>query len=120
MRHFAFCLAVVLAAGTTAGMAQDIGGNYIVQGKGGDGSSYSGTAEITPTSNTTCRIVWTTGGQTSEGICMRYENAFAAGYTLGNEVGLAIYEVLADGTLQGTWTLAGQGGAGVEVLTPAR
>lgn len=92
--------------------------SYNVQGTNLDGSSYGGTATITLTSDTTCVIEWQTGGSTSSGICMKYQNAFAAGYVLGDDIGLVIYEIMGDGSLRGQWTIAGSNGVGAEILTP--
>jgi hypothetical protein len=113
-------LATALFCALTAvpAAAQSIGGSYDVAGTNFDGSPYSGTAEITLTSETTCIIEWSTGSTTSEGICMRNDSAFAAGYVLGNEIGLVVYKVMPDGSLHGLWTLAGRDGNGTEVLTP--
>jgi len=97
--------------------AQDIGGTYDVEGTNHNGTTYGGTATITLTSDTTCEIVWDTGS-TSNGICSRNGDAFAAAYVLGEAVGLVIYKVLPDGSLNGLWTIAGQGGTGTEILTP--
>ncbi len=97
--------------------AQDIGGSYDVEGTNHNGTTYGGTATITLTSDTTCEIVWETGN-TSNGICSRNGDSFAAAYVLGDAVGLVIYKVLPDGSLNGLWTIAGQGGTGTEVLTP--
>jgi hypothetical protein len=109
---------VVMLVGSA--VAQEIGGRYQVQGTNFDGSPYRGTATITLTSDTTCRIAWSVG-TTSEGICMRNRNAFSAAYQMSNgRVGLAIYRILDDGTLEGVWTLAGQNGSGREVLVPMR
>jgi hypothetical protein len=108
---------LLLAALAAPVSAQDIGGRYQVQGKNANGTSYSGVAEITATSENTCRIVWDTGS-TSSGICMRNQNAFAAGYVLGDKVGLVIYEVMPDGSMEGLWTVADQPGVGVENLYP--
>ena len=55
--------------------------------------------EITLTSETTCAIHWVTGGSTSDGICSRNGDAFAAAYVLGDAFGLVVYKVLEDGTL---------------------
>jgi len=33
-------------------------------------------------------------------------------------VGLVIYKVNDDGSMEGLWTIAGQGGTGTETLTP--
>lgn len=102
-----------------AAAAQTVGGQYNVQGTNPDGSSYSGTAEITPSSNSTCRMSWNTGS-TSKGVCMLANKAFAASYRMGNSFGLVVYELQPDGILKGVWTVADQNGAGTEVLTPAR
>lgn len=110
--------AAVLAAGISAASAQSIGGEYSVEGTNLDGSSYKGDAVITLTSDTTCVIQWKTGSTTSDGICSRNDDAFAAGYVLGNSYGLVIYKVQEDGTMQGLWTIQGQNGTGSETLTP--
>jgi hypothetical protein len=105
---------------TTPAAAQNVGGRYQVIGKNFNGSPYSGTAEIVVTSPTTCRIAWVTGGTTSRGICMRNGIAFSAGYVLNGKVGLVIYELKNDGTLDGLWTIADQEGVGGERLVPIR
>ena len=112
-------LAILMTAAATAAWAQDIGGRYTVQGTNFDGSPYSGTAEITATSENTCRIEWDTG-TTSSGICMRNNTTFAAGYALGGVVGLVIYEVMPDGSMQGVWTVADRTGVGTENLIPSQ
>ncbi|CAN5313365.1 hypothetical protein BH10PSE7_BH10PSE7_21330 [soil metagenome] len=110
--------ALALVLGASGALAADVGGAYTVKGTNFDGSPYSGTAEITVTSNTTCGINWVTNSTTSKGFCMLKNDAFAAAYVLGNDVGLIIYNVGEDGTLDGIWTIAGKDGAGTEVLTP--
>ena len=100
--------------------AQSIGGNYAVEGTNLDGSPYSGTAEVTLTSETTCTIHWVTGSSTSDGICSRNGDAFAAAYVLGDAIGLVVYKVMEDGTLDGLWTIAAQEGSGTEKLKPAK
>lgn len=116
MRHIAVLTASLLFAG--ASLAQEVVGTYAVEGTNPDGSTYTGMAEITPLSDVTCEVVWTTNGQESTGICMRYHNAFAAAYALNDDIGLLIYEIMPDGTMQGTWTIAGSDGVGTEVLIP--
>lgn len=123
MKRLVGVWAAVLVAASLAlpGLAQEnVGGRYRVSGTNFDGSKYSGTAEITVTSDNTCRIVWVTGGSTSSGICMRNGTSFAAGYQLGDSIGLVIYEIQKDGTLDGLWTLADQNGVGTERLEPVR
>ncbi len=102
----------------TTALAQDVGGKYRVAGKNADGTTYSGTAEITVTSQNTCRIVWQTGGTTSRGICMRNGTAFAASYVMGKDVGLVVYETQPDRSMRGLWTIVDQSGLGSEILTP--
>ena len=118
MRRTALSL-IFLAATCSFAAAQDIGGNYTVEGTNFDGSPYRGTAQIVVTTENTCRIVWNTGS-TSEGICMRYGPAFSAAYSSGNVVGLVIYEVMADGSLEGIWTVADTAGLGTEILRRAK
>ncbi len=103
-----------------AAQGGNVGGRYQVQGKNFNGSTYSGTAEITVTSNNTCRIVWVTGSTTSRGICMRNGNSVAASYVLGGKIGLVIYEQKGDGSLEGLWTIADESGVGGERLIPIR
>jgi hypothetical protein len=110
----------LFAALTLPAAAQSIGGQYTTQGTNLDGSPYSGSAEITLTSETTCEIKWATGSTEASGICMRNDGSFAAGYELNGEIGLVIYKIAADGTLSGLWTVAGKEGNGTEVLTPVK
>ncbi|MGV8938289.1 MAG: hypothetical protein ACOH2J_14295 [Allorhizobium sp.] len=103
---------------TASAVAQTVNaGKYTVEGTNLDGSSYSGTAEITLASQTTCVIEWKTGNTTSSGICMLHEDAFAAAYVLGDAIGLVVYKVTGDGTLEGAWTITGKDGSGTETLT---
>ncbi|HEY1735853.1 MAG TPA: hypothetical protein VGG12_04340 [Methylovirgula sp.] len=100
--------------------AADVGGHYTVEGTNFDGSKYSGEADITVSSNTTCHIEWKTGETASKGICMRVNDVLVAGYSLNGEVGLVAYQIKSDGVLDGIWTMADKDGAGTDVLTPAK
>ena len=117
MRLFSTILLTTMLIAPIAS-AQSIGGRYSVNGTNLDGSSYSGQARIELLSDVTCAIEWNTGGVIAEGICMRSGNVFAAAYVLQGEVGMIIYEVMPNGRLDGTWTIAGEPGVGTEVLTP--
>jgi hypothetical protein len=109
----------LLAAGTLAAAAQPIGGTYNVEGTNLNGSPYSGTAQINVLSETTCEIIWVTGGTESAGLCMRNGPAFAAFYVMDSGTfGLVIYEVFDNGVMNGLWTITGQPGVGTEILTP--
>jgi hypothetical protein len=109
-------LALVLCA--TPGTAQTVGGLYHVQGSNFDGSPYSGTANIVISGDGSCRIIWITGSTSSEGVCMQNGASVAAGYLLQKQVGVVIYDVKPNGSLDGVWTLAGRSGRGTELLTP--
>jgi hypothetical protein len=119
MRFVALAGAVAMLW-SAAATAQTIGGNYTVNGTNFDGSAYSGTAIIKPSSDSTCRIDWSTGSTTSSGFCMLANKAFAAAYKLNDSVGLVVYELQPDGSLKGYWTIADKPGAGTEALTPAK
>jgi len=110
---------LALALADTSAAAQMVGGQYRVAGTNADGSAYSGTATITPSSDSTCRISWQTGS-TASGICMVAGRSFAASYKMNGTVGLVVYEMQADGSMKGVWTIADQPGTGTEVLTPAK
>jgi len=115
----AIFLGLMLAAGVaTAAAAQSIAGRYEVHGTNPNGSTYAGTAEITQTSESTCRIAWHVGSEW-RGICMLNGGAFAAAYHSGNTSGLLIYRRGGDGTLSGVWTV-GAGANGTETLIPMR
>ena len=109
--------AMVLAA---PAFAADVGGTYRVKGTNFDGSPYGGTAVITPTGGATCRIEWKTGGTSSAGICMLAGGAVSAAYRMGEAVGLVLYKLDPDGSLNGVWTIADKMGSGTEVLTPTK
>ncbi|HEX3953814.1 MAG TPA: hypothetical protein VHW90_09605 [Stellaceae bacterium] len=119
MRTVIAALAIA-ALGSTAAFAQSVGGTYDVKGTNFDGSAYSGTAKITPSSNSTCRIEWQTGGTSSSGFCMLAGSSLAAAYKLNDSVGLVLYELQSDGSMKGVWTIADKSGAGTENLTPAK
>lgn len=116
MRQIAALAASLFLA--AAGAAHAVEGRYAVQGTNPDGSTYEGAAEIVAISEVTCEITWITGDTESTGVCMRYHNAFAAAYVLNEDIGLLIYEIMDDGSMRGTWTIAGQDGVGEEVLIP--
>ena len=51
---------------------------------------------------------------------MRNNDTFVAGYVLGSSIGLVIYEMQADGSMLGVWTVADTTGVGTENLIPMR
>lgn len=113
-------LGLLLATGlAAAASAQTVGGTYSVSGTNADGSSYTGSAEIT-VNGPACSISWQAGGSSSAGTCLLTGNAFGAAYQLGDSPGLAVYQLQPDGTLKGQWTTIGSSGVGSETLSPSK
>lgn len=98
--------------------AHAVEGVYLVEGIAFDGQPYVGEAEIVATTDVTCEVIWRVGDQESYGICMRMADAFAVAHEIEGAIGLGIYAIMPDGTLAGTWTLAGIEAVAKEVLTP--
>ena len=119
MKTAILTFALVMALATTAS-AQSVGGTYRVTGTNFDGSSYRGTATVSFISNDNCRIQWVTGSITSNGTCMRQGSTFAVGYVLRGVVGLVVYDIKSDGSIDGIWTMSDRPGHGTEMLTPTR
>ena len=117
-KTLAFAASLALLAQSTGAWAADVGGRYTVAGTNFYGSIYKGTAEITVSSNSTCRIVWHIGASDWKGICMRVNDSLAAAYQYKNTIGLVHYDIKPDGVLDGIWTMADRDGAGTDVLTP--
>lgn len=118
MKKIAFAAALLLLTAASAVSAQTVNaGKYRVEGTNLDGSTYSGTAEITLASETTCVIEWNTAGVKSSGVCMLHEDAFSAAYVLEDALGLVVYKVKRGGKLEGSWTITGKDGSGTETLT---
>ena len=114
-----FLLAALLASFSVPAMAAGFHeGLYNVDGTNLDGSPYKGTAEVKLLSDTTCQITWTTGSTSSVGLCMMMDGVVSAAYRQGDNVGVTMYHVNDDGSLDGAWTVAGQNGSGSEKLTP--
>lgn len=120
MKHFALAAAMVaLSAG--AASAQQVGGRYQVIGDNANGTGYRGVAEISGTAGGNCAIRWQIPNTPpTQGFCMRQGNVLSAAYRLGNAIGLVVYRLNDDGSLDGTWTVAGQEGVGRERLVPQR
>ena len=114
-------VAALAALGAGAAGAQQITGRYQVIGDNANGTGYRGMAEISGTVGGNCAIRWTIANTpATQGFCMRQGNVLSAAYRFGNAIGLIVYRLNDDGTLDGTWTVAGQEGVGRERLVPQR
>jgi hypothetical protein len=96
-------------------------GTYAVEGQGGDGSRYEGTAMLAPIGADTWRVIWHVGSDTAEGVAILIPQGpmLVVGYTMAGDTGVAVYAVQPDGRLLGTWTQGGAGWVGTEVMTPS-
>lgn len=115
-------VAMVLAAAFLAlpAGAQELGGVYTLEGAGPEGKgAYSGAVEVVPTGDT-ARVVWTIAGETHFGTGILYNRMFAVNFIAGDWGGIALYELLSDGSLQGLWTEDGGDWIGTEVWRPAQ
>jgi hypothetical protein len=112
-------LSAVFLVAATPIFAQDISGDYEVTGTNLDGSAYTGTANISMLSDSTCGVVWMTGADSlSSGVCMVSNGMVAVSYVMSDVMGLAVYTIGPDGALNGEWTIDGQNGTGTETLIP--
>lgn len=117
----AFGVATILVVVMGCSIASAAGfreGTYDVRGTNLDGSPYSGSAKVRLISNTTCSITWVTGSTSSSGVCMLMDGVLGVAYSDGSAVGVVMYKINADGTLDGVWTVAGKNGSGTERLIP--
>lgn len=97
-------------------------GAYDVEGRGGDGQAYSGTAMLENTGRNTWRVTWQVGPDTAQGVGLLIPEGplFVVGYVMvGREIGVVAYAVEPDGRLRGTWAQGQGGSVGHETLTPA-
>lgn len=97
--------------------AAELATTYAVKGTNPDGSTYGGTASIAMTGPQSCTFTWSIGGALTAGICARKDGALAVSYQYNGKMGVAVYTLRPDATIDGIWSLAGAPGSGREVLT---
>lgn len=96
----------VLAAMTVGADAQKSPvGRYTVEGRGPDGSTYTGTAEVAQTGET-FRVTWVIGGERFVGTAIGDNQFMSISYRSGSDTGLALLVSEGTGWL-GVWTYAG-------------
>ncbi len=119
LRRLALALPLLaaLAAVTPAAQAQR-SGVYDVTGIALDGSEYSGTLELQQVGVASFRIAWTIGGETIEGVGVVSGLTFSTAFTVGDQPGMAIYEIRPGGVLEGQWTIIGAFTTGREIARP--
>lgn len=124
MRARMVAASFLLAAGFSPAAAQDIGGRYSSEGIDPAGGKFSLTAEITMVYDNACRLRWSDG---TDAICMLNGNSLSVAYLIHGKLGLGVYELSSDGSLDGPIIDdfhgggTGKGGKiGREKLTPVR
>jgi hypothetical protein len=110
---------LIAAVSCGAAWAQTVGGIYAVSGTNPDGSTYTGTVNIT-LNGQACQISWSVGSTPATGNCLLFGNAFASYYRLNGQLGLVVYQLRSDGSLSGNWEMDAQSGVGTETLTPSK
>jgi hypothetical protein len=91
-------------------------GVYAVEGRNADGSAYDGTLELVPRRDGTWVLTWRLGSDTVRGLGLVQGEVLSVGYAAGGAPGIAVYRILPDGRLEGSWTMGE--GVGRETLTP--
>jgi hypothetical protein len=111
-------LAFLIVATVVHADVLTLSATYDVAGTAGDGSKYTGTAQVKVISEKSFTIKWLIDGETYEGFGMRNDTALAATYTMDGKPGLIIYKVDGSGVLSGAWVVKGSNENGTEVMTP--
>lgn len=97
---------------TSAAGAASLGGDYQIEGRNPDGSTYQGTLSMAPAGRA-WRLVWDAGAKTG-GIGLALDDALVVAIGDG-DCALAAY-LKNRGGLNGIWTLPGGGAVGTERL----
>ncbi len=116
-----FLLTSLLALGLGCGLAcpaaaQLREGLYTVAGQNPDGTEYQGMLELRPAPGSAWLVAWQIGNMLVQGVGVVQSGVLAVGYGVNGQLGVATYEVQADGKLSGYWSIGA--GVGSEVLTP--
>lgn len=102
--------------------------NFNVAGTNPDGSTYSGTVEVTElhqkkASGDVFSVVWTVSGAKVEGVGMvsgEDRMTLAVGYPTRSGGGVLLLKLGSDMTAKGEWMVQGAPGIGTEIWTPAK
>ncbi|WP_237216230.1 hypothetical protein, partial [Falsiroseomonas oryziterrae] len=120
MRRLVLSLAFLLVAAPALAQREGV---YEVTGTNLDGTPYTGLAQIRLVGMNSFNITWRIGNQIVEGVGMASGRTIAVTYGLAQRPGMGIYQLNADGSLDGEWTIIGAPAIGRERLvfreTPA-
>jgi hypothetical protein len=112
-----FSALVVLTCALAAAAAADVVGEYAGEGVNpGGGESYTCEVQVTQTGEVYA-VKWFFNGQLGyEGVGLMKGGLFCVGYASSGGYGVVVYDVRADGALEGVWTAPGFDDVGTETL----
>ena len=108
---------LLLALGLAAPARAQQSGIYDVAGVNLDGTPYTGLAQIRQSGLASFAIVWRIGTDVIEGVGFASGRTIAVAYGLAQRPGIGIYQLNADGSMDGEWTIIGAPAIGRERLT---
>ena len=99
-RRMAFAVPLVLAAPVWAqDIAEDISGNYRVEGRNPDGSRYSGTVTVQESGDAVA-FAWIVANQSYAGVGKRVGRVVEVDWGAAHPV---VYVIMPGGVMYGTW-----------------
>lgn len=109
------CLTFFLLLPITAPHAQDLSGRYVVEGGNPNGQgNYQGEVQVVRAGDV-FQVKWSVAGQQHAGTGILHKGLFAVVYQpAGEQPGIAVYTLNANGSLSGAWTPLGGTVLGVE------
>ncbi|MEW4455302.1 hypothetical protein AB1L30_21715 [Bremerella sp. JC817] len=118
------CSLILLLATSTADAAPaDLSGMYRCQGTSDQGTPYSGVVEIKQVRKG-YQLTWTVDKTKYAGIGFIHDGYLSVAWTVktvnGTAIGVLLYKVKEDGTLEGKWTDPSLNGVYDETLTPIK
>jgi len=110
--------AILLVAFVSTAFAQLFAGSYRVSGTSPTGETYDGTVRISISKRGGCRMQGVIESISVNTACFPRGHNLKAAYRRSGRLVRVVYELTSDGSLNGSWTIAGTPGRGHEVLTP--
>jgi hypothetical protein len=108
--------AILLVAFASTAFTQLFAGSYRVSGTSPTGETYDGTVRISKHGG--CRMQGVIESMPVNAACFPRGHNLKAAYRRRGRLVRVVYELTSDGSLNGSWTIAGTPGRGHEVLTP--
>jgi hypothetical protein len=107
----------ITQADTSTVSFSSIAGRYGITGNNPDGSSYTGTLNVTALSSA-YQLIWTVGEKLHIGIGILEGNILVVGWG-SRQCGIVSYQVQSNGNLDGKWASFAQDSTGLELAVPS-